>query len=299
MGGTALAATLVALAYREDVPSEAINRKLTDGSSRFITIGSHSVHYQDNGDGDNLLLLHGTGSSLGTWADWSRLLSPHYRVVRLDLPGFGLSDHFEKHNYTPGRYVDFLESFIDRIGMETISVAGNSFGGYLALRYALKNPESVRKLILINSMGFQSRWPFPFWIGQIPVLNQFRKFTPRVFVKLLLRYVYGDPSNLDDETVQRYYDGLVREGNREALIEMITRTANDSGFTVHNELRELGAPVLLQWGRRDPLIPMSHANAFRKRIPDASLVTYLRAGHVPMEEIPSQTARDAHAFLSA
>jgi pimeloyl-ACP methyl ester carboxylesterase len=148
-------------------------------------------------------------------------------------------------------------------------------------------------------MGLETSWPFPLKIGQYPVLDQLNRLTPKTLIRNLLTYLYGDSDRIDEQLVERYYKLLRRKGNRRALVSFIKETISDSDFNIEGRLDKLDVPVLIQWGLKDPWFPVSHAEKLRERLNDVSLVTYLAAGHMPMEEIPEQTAQDARSFLTS
>lgn len=252
------------------------------------------VHYRDTGTGQPLVLLHGTASSLHTWEDWTRSLDSSYRVIRPDLPAFGLTGPDPRDRYHLDDYVEFLHDFLNELDLGAVHLAGNSFGGKIGWNYALRHSDRVQKLLLVDSMGFMTRWPSLFSLGAIPLLGRcIRSVSPRWLIERFVASLYGDNGCLDERTLRRYYELFLAEGNREALHKRLRETI------VRNEdrLPDLSVPTLIQWGTDDPLLPVKHANWFGKRIPSASVITYLGAGHMPMEERPEQTAHDARKLL--
>ena len=113
-----------------------------------------SVHYRDEGAGPPLLLLHGTGSSLHTWDAWTDALRGHFRVIRMDLPGFGLTGPNRDDDYRIERYVEFVEAFRRRLGLESFALAGNSLGGEIAWSYTVAHPDRVSALVLVDPAGY-------------------------------------------------------------------------------------------------------------------------------------------------
>ena len=243
------------------------------------------------------MLLHGFGSSLYTWDGWVRQLAGTRRLIRLDLPGFGLTGPAPDGDYRTERYVHVVAALLDRLGVERTDVAGNSMGGRTALMFALAHPGRVRKLILVDAGGFAPMPPPPlFRLAQTPILGPWMilHVTPRFVVRRNLEGVYGDPSRLTDAVVDRYWTLARRAGNRGAMLARITGPPDPN---LADRLGELKLPVLIQWGERDRWIPLSDARGFQRGIAGAELRVYPGAGHVPMEELPEATARDADAFL--
>ena len=126
-----------------------------DYADRFMTVDGLVVRYWDEGQGDPILLIHGMGACLETWAWNVDTLSAQYRVVALDLPGSGKSCRPTRNDVFSLRYAgEFLCRFAEMLGLQAFSVAGNSMGGVLALQLALTSPGMVRRLILVDSGGF-------------------------------------------------------------------------------------------------------------------------------------------------
>ena len=124
------------------------------------------------------------------------------------------------------------------------------------------------------------------------------KLTPRFLIRYSLEQVYGDPAKLDEELITRYHRMLLREGNRQALFRALAQRRSTAGSNARRpRLADVHQPTLILWGRDDRWIPPAHAESFRDALPDSELILYTGVGHVPMEEIPERTARDAAHFL--
>ncbi len=269
----------------------------TNEHSRFMVVNGALLHYRDEGEGEPLLLLHGAFSSLHTFDGWVDKLKDKYRILRLDLPGFGLSDVPLNHSFTIRTYIQIISVFLDRLDIETCHVAGSSLGGWLAWEFALKYKAHVNRLILIDAAGFldDQSIPLPFKMARVPFVNRVLRFAvqPSVF-ELFLRQIYGDPKKLTKAVIDRYYQLFSQEGKPEAFLSMANARYKDN--TLH--LRELPHETLVMWGRKDTWLPIENAYKFQQRIPDAELIIYEELGHIPMEEDPHETALDLWAFLS-
>jgi alpha/beta hydrolase fold len=108
-----------------DLPLDELKRSYAGGASRFVDVGGLAVHYRDEGEGPPLLLLHGTGSSLHTWDAWAEALRAHFRVIRMDLPGFGLTGPNQQDDYRIDTFVAFLEAFRSKLGLDGFALAGH------------------------------------------------------------------------------------------------------------------------------------------------------------------------------
>jgi pimeloyl-ACP methyl ester carboxylesterase len=291
-------AVLAVVLVRPDLPREQLLARYAPAPSRFADIEGMRVHYRDEGSGPPLVLIHGTSSSLHTWDRWAALLSPRRRVVRLDLPGYGLTGAAPDRDYSAARCARVIAALLDQLGIARADLAGNSFGGRIALTFALARPERVRDLVLVDAAGLSGQKPAAiFRLARTPVVNRLLTVvTPRWLVKKNVREVYGDPARVDDALVDRYDDLTRAAGNRTALVDRLTGPPDPD---LDGRLGEVRAPVLLLWGGRDRWIPPSFGERFKEGIVGAKLVTYPDAGHVPMEELPDATAAEADRFLSA
>jgi pimeloyl-ACP methyl ester carboxylesterase len=243
-------------------------------------------------------LIHGTGSSLHTFNDWSAELKHEFRVVRMDLPGFGLTGPFPNRNYSIQNYVVFVEHFLSSKGIKRCILVGNSLGGEIAWRFTVKNPEMVEKLILIDAAGYPTvskSEPVAFKISRIPVLNKLFTFiTPRSLVKASLENVYLDKMKVTQSLVERYFELALREGNRQAFVDRMTSVKDTS--TIHL-IKNIQQPTLVLWGEQDLLIPTYNARRFHDELPNDSLVILKNVGHAPMEESPHESLAPLLAFL--
>jgi pimeloyl-ACP methyl ester carboxylesterase len=280
---------------RSDLPVGELLPMYGSGGSRFAVIEGMRIHYRDEGAGPPLLLIHGTSSSLHTWDGWVQRMRGR-RIVRLDLPGFGLTGPAPDADYRAARDARIVASLLDRLRIDRVDVAGNSLGGRVALTLALEYPARVNSLILIDSRGLSGQYPPTIeQLAGLPVIGQaLRWVTPRALVRRGIQGVYADPSRVTDRLVDRYYDLIRRDGNRQAMIDA---SAGPDDPYLDSRLSEIKVPVLLQWGEYDRRIPLSVACRMRDGLRDATLVIYAGAGHVPMEELPDQTSADAESFL--
>jgi pimeloyl-ACP methyl ester carboxylesterase len=275
--------------------------KYAGGASEFVQLMDMDVHYRDEGNPQDslpIVLIHGTGSSLHTFDAWTNNLKGNKRVVRMDLPGFGLTGPFPDREYTIDQYVKFVAAFLAARGIHHCILAGNSLGGQIAWNFTLRHPEMVRKLILIDAAGYPKKStsvPLAFRVAQMPVLNKILTFiTPRFVVKSSVRNVYADESKITNELVDRYFYLSLRAGNRQALIDRM-QTPYDTNQI--REIKNIRQPTLILWGAEDGLIPTESAFRFQQDLPNDSLVILKNSGHVPMEENPEESLEAILHFI--
>jgi len=294
-------AVAIGLAYAPDRPVDSLVARWAPPPSTFIEVNGQRIHYRDEGPREDplpIVLVHGTSASLHTWEGWVAGLKGERRVIRFDLPGFGLTGPSASGDYRADAYARFVLGLLDALKVERFVIAGNSLGGEVAWHTALAAPKRVDRLILVDSAGYAvapRSAPLGFRIARIPVLNRLAEFLlPRSLVEASVRKVYGDPSRVTPELVDRYYELTLREGNRRALGERFRQMAPGADAA---RIRELGLPTLILWGGRDTLIPPEAASRFQADIPASQLVMFDDLGHVPHEEDPARTLAAARKFL--
>ena len=142
---------------RGDIPLETLKARWAGGASQFVAVDGMGVHVRDEGSGPAVVLLHGTSSSLHTWDGWVERLRQGHRVVRFDLPAFGLTGPSPARDYSIDAYTAFVDHLTTRLGLQRFVLAGNSLGGGIAWAYALAHPDRVRALILVDAVGYPAR----------------------------------------------------------------------------------------------------------------------------------------------
>ena len=288
-----------------DLAPEVVNSRYANEESQFIQLDGLqqgiNIHYRDEGlsaeenpDAPVLFLLHGIMASLHTWDGWVEDLKGDFRIIRIDIPGFGLTGPYADGIYNIERSVDMLDQLSNKLGIESFFLAGNSMGGYISWNFAVSHPEKVDRLILLDSAGYAFEKPMLLGLLSTPVLKESLAFvTPKFIVTQTLNEVYGDASRVTDETIERYHQLMLREGNRTAVVSVLASL----GHLDSSGIKQIKIPTLILWGENDAWIPLEHAQNFADEIEGAKLITYPGIGHIPMEEIPQQTAQDAKEFL--
>jgi pimeloyl-ACP methyl ester carboxylesterase len=220
-----------------------------------------------------------------------------HRIIRLDLPAYGLTGPNKNHDYSSKYYVAFLHNFLQKLNVRYCYLAGNSLGGKITWDYALNFPNEVKKMILIDAAGYPSKklgGALVFKLAQLPYIKHiFTKITPKFIIEKSMLDVYGDDSKVTQQLIDQYHDMSRREGNRAAFVSR-TKIKFDQNY---KRIPEIKIPTLLLWGELDRWITIENAYQFQKDLPNDTLIIYKGVGHVPMEEIPEKTAEDSLDFL--
>lgn len=301
LAALALVAAGVVHGWAPDRPLDALRAKWAPPPSQFVEVMGMQAHVRDEGPRDDaqpIVLLHGTSASLHTWDGWVDALKGQHRVIRVDLPGFGLTGPTPDGDYRLTTYVRFVAELMDKLGVKQAVVAGNSFGGNVAWKLAVDHPARVSRLVLVDAAGYPSQaqsMPIGFRIAQIPALRPvINNVLPRGMVESSVRNVYGHPDKVTPELVDRYYELTLRAGNRAALGQ---RFSQSPGGQFAQEITLIKQPTLILWGGQDRLIPPDNADHFQKDIVGSRVVVFDDLGHVPHEEDPARTVQAVQTFL--
>eukprot|EP01013_Petalomonas_cantuscygni_P036943 TRINITY_DN67685_c0_g1_i1.p1 TRINITY_DN67685_c0_g1~~TRINITY_DN67685_c0_g1_i1.p1 ORF type:complete len:322 (+),score=33.15 TRINITY_DN67685_c0_g1_i1:651-1616(+) len=278
--------------------------KYGNEASRFVDDGHGAkIHYRDEGsrDGPALLLIHGSNSMLQTWEPLVALLGDKYRLISLDLYGHGLTGPNPTGAYDADTNIAAAVRVLDTVGVDKVYWVGNSMGGWLTWRAGLSVPERTSGLVLIDAAGAQVEQKIQPYLGARLARSSIGQIllpeiTPRFLVKSSLEENFAQPERLTEALVDRYWELLRFPSNRKAAVDRANAPREPEKWA---EVGELKMPVLLLWGERDKVIPLSHARAFAAAIPGSKLITYADAGHLPMEETPEQVARDIDVWIQS
>jgi pimeloyl-ACP methyl ester carboxylesterase len=283
--------------YAPDKPRALLEAEYARPPSTFLDVAGIRLHLRDTGprDAPALVMLHGFGSSLDTWNAWADPLSAEYRVIRFDLPGFGLTGADPTGEYTDARTIAVLLALLDRLGVRQATLIGNSMGGRIAWSFAAAHPERVSKLVLVSPDGFASPGIDYDRKQDVPLMVRVLPYTlPMFMLRANLEAAYADPSKMTEASLLRTRDMMLAPGVRRAVIARMEQTVLRDPRPM---LARITAPTLLLWGDKDAMIPISNARDYLAAIPNAHLVTLPGIGHLPQEEAPAKSLAKLQAFL--
>ncbi len=297
--------TLIGLmiSYKSDIPVEELKLKYANEQSKFIVVDGMQVHYRDEGDPSDsvpIVLIHGTSSSLHTWDSCTEAWIKNHRVIRFDLPAFGLTGPNADNDYSIARYASFVNELLEKLSVKRCYIAGNSLGGFITWTYTLNHPEKVKKMILIDAGGYpldpNKSGTLAFKMGKTPVLKHLLTILmSRSVVEKSLKTAYYDENKVTDNIVDRYMNLALREGNRKAFVARMNQVfAGDTA-----EIKTIRTPTLIIWGDHDRLIPLECAYKFQRDLPNNQLVVLKNEGHVAMEESPERIIPLMEDFITS
>jgi pimeloyl-ACP methyl ester carboxylesterase len=265
--------------------------------SHFAEVDGVPVHYQEKGSGEPLVLIHGYTASTYAWKDVFEPLAQQFRVIAVDLKGFGFSGKPDG-DYTRRAQGELVVRLLDHLKINQAIFCGNSMGGEVAMNAAVGHPDRVKALILVDSAGVTvsgggsvtpgpAQWPV---VG--PALAALA-LTSDALVRDGLRKSFYNDALADEEQVAAYYRPLkTRDGQRAAYLARTQAGINP----VEPEIAKIKLPTLIIWGAEDELIPLEAGRQLNSLIAGSKLVVLNNCGHVPESEAPGPFTKEVEAF---
>lgn len=280
---------------------EEIVARYADPDSRFVVLDGNDgirVHYKDEGSGPAILLVHSSTGDLKDYDVWADLLCGDYRVVRLDLPAFGLTGPVPSGNYSIDRFLTLVDSLMDHLGIERFAIAGASYGGLVAFRYAGTRTDRVTALVLLNSAGIE-------YGGRGGTTERVRdlsvEFSPKRFTTeemgANLRLSVNDDSNITEELIRRktdYWNVIGRDREGFVAMQMYERGNPE------RVLARVRAPALVMWGGASRALSPGTAQLFvdaMKNAKSTEKIIFDGGGHFLHISMPEATGGAVREFL--
>ena len=259
--------------------------------SQFVEIDDINIHYQEFGEkaGKTIILVHGYSASTVSWdAVFEPLAEKGFRVIAIDLVGFGFSEKPSWFEYTINAQARMIERFMDRMGIGRAVVAGNSYGGAVAATLALDYPERVEKLVMVASVIDNEPKMNPLMVlASAPGIGELSVpflMDSKMFVRRRLKELFGPNSHLVTDVRLAHYQRPLRSAETQhAMLETSRRWEADR---ITEDAPLITQPTLLLWGDSDPVIPRRMGEKMYDRILHSRLVVFKNCGHLPQQEFP-------------
>jgi pimeloyl-ACP methyl ester carboxylesterase len=268
-------------------------------SARTVVADGITWPYLEGGppDGEVIVMLHGFGGDKENWSLYARHFTKRYRVIAVDLPGFGENVRDPDWDYGMATQARRLRSFVHALGIDKFHITGNSMGGFIALYYALDYPEELSSLTLFDNAGVKSKKKSELEIAIDEKRNLLLTKTLEEFEQLLdfvMHKRIPSPKYMKQAMMQ------VQQQNYEFLDKIFWTLADEATeHTVTDRLSEISVPTLVIWGRHDRVLDVSCTEAMSASIPDNKIVIFEDAGHIPMIEKPGESALHQLELIAA
>jgi 2-hydroxy-6-oxo-octa-2,4-dienoate hydrolase len=246
---------------------------------RIVALDIDTNYHDTGGDLPVVVLLHGSGPGVSAWTNWKRVmpaLAGDFRVIAPDLPGFGYTERKPDLHYDIKLWSRHLLAFLDALGLQKVSLVGNSFGGSLALAAAARFPDRFARLVLMGTPCDQ--------FSMTPGLRAGWDYTPsRENMRATMSLFPFDPAAITDELVEDRYQASLIPGAQEGLRKLLAEP-NPEGDTMLSGMPEkvvagIEVPTLILHGREDRVIPVEMGLKLGRAMPNAQFHMFGRCGH--------------------
>jgi 2-hydroxymuconate-semialdehyde hydrolase len=246
---------------------------------RDVSTASARTHYLELGQGDPVVLLHGSGPGVSALANWRftmPVLARDRRAIAPDLLGFGRTETSRPARVDLGAWVDQVVELADALGMETFDVVGNSMGGAIALALAVRHPARVRRLVTMGTLGVP--------VAITPALDAVWGYRPDLgeMRRIIGLFAWDQRYAQDEDLVRLRYETSLEpsvRGPYEAMFPAPRQAAVDAAVVPEADLRALPHPALLVHGQADRVVPLETSLALSGLLPNARLAIFPRCGH--------------------
>jgi pimeloyl-ACP methyl ester carboxylesterase len=257
---------------------------------KFVQVGNINTRYWDLGQsGIPIVLVHGIIASVEYWEKNIFELAKSHRVIAVDLIGFGKTDKPDI-DYTLDAFVQFLNSFLKTLEIEQCFLVGHSLGGGICLKFALDFPETVKKLILISSVGLSHQLPLGIRLFSLSYLNKIiYHVSQETIMRAIRKHVY-DQNKLDDVFLKRLVTLAQTTSSKRTLMSLLRTNVDLRGIRkkiiapLIKRFTKFKIPVLIIWGKQDKLLPLKNVHQTIKLIPFVTCHVFDQCGHMPQIE---------------
>lgn len=290
------------LLLRKDntVPIEELREEMAIAQSFFFEYQNTRCHYTDEGTGDPVVMIHGLGDSFRIFDEFAAELSKEYRVVRLDLPGFGISDVPSKKQ-VDGELIDFyascLSALIDDLELDKFHLIGNSLGGWVSWHWAANHSNQLKSLTLLASAGFElDRVKKNITKGVLEHIPAFmlKRGMPKSVARFNLKACIYHDDLIKEEYVQNNYRMINKRGTLQFMFALL----ESSAMPVPSRMEAIACPSLVVWGNKDRIVPVSHAALFDSHLAKSEVLIYDKCGHYPQIERKDDLLKDWKTFIA-
>jgi len=265
-------------------------------------VGNYSMNYIDEGSGEILLFVHGTPSWSFDYRKVIKGLQADLRCVAVDHIGFGLSDKPKDYDYSTQNHVRTLEKFVIDKGLTDITLVLHDFGGPIGMDFALKHPELVKRIIVLNSWLWSSKGD--------PEYEKFTKILKSPLLPFLYRQLNFSPRFILPKSygahkpgkriLKHYTKPFSKPSERNGALAFAKSLLNDQNWfeSLWNQKDTLkNKPILLIWGMADPIITPQNLEKFKTGFPNAKVIQLDDSGHFPQEEEPEKVVEAIRRFI--
>lgn len=272
-------------------------------ASNYFSINGNKMHYIDEGQGETILFVHGTPSWSFDYRNIIKRLKANFRCVAIDHIGFGLSDKPQHYDYSTINHSKTLERFVLEKELQNLTLIVHDFGSPIGLNFAIKYPEKVKNLVILNSWLWSSKEDPEFIKFSkilksplLPFLYRYLNFSP----KFILPKSFGD-HKLSKQLLKQYTKPFANKTQRNGTLAFAKSLLNDQDWfeELWNKRQAISnKPTLFIWGMKDPVIKPKNLDKFISGFKNSEVVKLPTSGHFPQEEQPEIASKSILDFLT-
>jgi 2-hydroxy-6-oxonona-2,4-dienedioate hydrolase len=258
---------------------------------KYITANGNKIRYIEEGDSKNtIILLHGLGGMAERWLPVVPFLSKKYRVIALDLIGYGQSDK-PQVDYTPEFFRDSVLGFLEALSLQKAFMVGTSLGGEIVAECAATQNPLIKKIVMVAPAGIMK--------NHTPVLDAYTMaalYPNHESVKIAYQMMMGENKEISSQSVENFISNMTGPNSKMVFLSTLLGMKNSPVIT--EKLKLIKVPTLLIWGNEDKMIPIKYSKGFVNSIPSCDFVVMNGCGHTPYEEKPDEFSKLVLDFLS-
>lgn len=278
----------------------AVNEEHIYSPGYRLIVNNVQIYYEyyehEDPDAQVVVLVHGFLSSTISFRQLLPYLTKKYKVIALDLPGFGQSEKSTSFIYKLSNYGQLIIDFLDKLNIQDVILIGHSMGGQISMHAAKKAPKRIQKLILLGCCSYVKRASRSLIAcSYLPLFTWgMRNWIQKKDVKQNLLSVLHDSKLVTQEMIESYKKPISEAAFINSLIRLLRHREGDMSS---NELKEIKQPVLMIWGKEDKVIPVKTGYRLKHDLPNAKLIIYEKCGHLVMEEKPQEISNEIICFI--
>jgi len=258
---------------------------------RYVNIGQTNTRYWMEGNGKTqILLIHGLGGFIENWRSCFPILAEKHRVYAVDLIGHGRTDKPLSASYAIADLAEFVKRFMTALNIDRANLVGHSLGGAAVLQLALKFPDMVERITIVDSAGLGKEAAFALRLLSLPILGEMLSRPSHAGTAQILEMYWYDQALITDEEIEINYQMATQPGGQQTFLKTLRAAGNlfgqnKKGYgSIISGLSSIKNPTLVIWGQQDQVIPITHTEIAAQRIPDVRVELIDNCGHTPMLE---------------
>jgi pimeloyl-ACP methyl ester carboxylesterase len=271
--------------------------------SKYLTLEAGNMHYIDEGQGSTIVMIHGTPAWSFIYRNLIKQLQTHYRCVAMDMIGFGLSDKPKNWDYKPRSHAANFEKLMDHLQLKDVTLLVHDFGAPIGLAYALRYPENVKNIVMLNTWTWSLSKHHIFTKASKYLVGPLGKFLHsklNVSTRMLVNELFGDESKLPEPIKQHYINALGQPDDQVGALACARELIGASRW--YEELWQQrkniqDIPTLILWGERDKLVKLEALQKWKKFFHECYVINFEESGHFLQEENAEELASYVSNFI--